>query len=96
MATKMNRIDHPPGFRRAGGRAPGAAMAEDLPEATDVERTADHQALRDQGLRLNRAFVQIKDPLVREAIVNLVVDAARNQSGEAYFLATDRRPKTGT
>lgn len=92
----MNSIEHPRGSRRAGGRAPDAAIAEDLPEATDVERTADHQALRDQGLRLNRAFIQIKDPLVREAIVDLVVDAARNQSGEAFFLATERRPKTGT
>ncbi len=71
-------------------------MAEDLPEAADVERTADQQALLDEGLRLNRAFIQIKDPRIREAIVNLVVDAARNQSGEAFFLAAERRRKTGS
>ena len=43
---------------------------------------ARDQALLDQGLRLNRAFIKIKDPLVREAIVDLAVEAVRKESGE--------------
>ena len=88
----MDSPRSPPDF---GEPAPAEAAWDSLPEALDVARTAGHQALLDQGLRLNRAFIRIKDPLVREAIVNLVTDAARTQSGEAVFRAAGRTPKTG-
>ena len=87
----MDSPRRPPDF---GEPAPAEAAWDSLPEALDVARTAGHQALLDQGLRLNRAFIRIKDPLVR-AIVNLVTDAARTQSGEAVFRAAGRTPKTG-
>jgi hypothetical protein len=71
------------------------AASDDLPD-----RTADYQELLDQGLRLNRAFISINDPLVREAIVNLVVEAAKNENGEEVpppdrMLPQDRPAKTG-
>jgi hypothetical protein len=56
---------------------------EHLPEAGQVERTESHQAMVDQGLRLNRAFASIKDPLVREAIVNIVAEAATQHPSDA-------------
>lgn len=92
MAGKMNRINRPRGSLGGNGPDSGAAMPADLPEAPDVERPADRKALRDQGLRLNRAFVQIKNPLVREAIINLVTDAATNESARAFFLASKPSP----
>src|SRR3984957_9880966 len=36
--------------------------------------------LPDQGLRLHRAFIGVKSPALREAIVSLVVELARNQT----------------
>ena len=83
-------MDSPRSPPDLGEPAPAEAAWENLPA-----RTADHQALLDQGLRLNRAFIRIKDPLIREAIVNLVADAARTQSGDAVFRAAGRSPKTG-
>jgi hypothetical protein len=77
-----------------GEPAPAEAAWENLPEALNVAQTA-HRVLLDQGLRLNRAFTRIKDPLIREAIVKFVADAARTQSGDAVFRAAGRNPKTG-
>lgn len=36
--------------------------------------------LPDQGLRLHRAFVGVKNPALREAIVSLVIELARNDT----------------
>jgi transcriptional regulator with XRE-family HTH domain len=36
--------------------------------------------LPDQGLRLHRAFVGVKNPALREAIVSLVIELAKNDS----------------
>jgi transcriptional regulator with XRE-family HTH domain len=36
--------------------------------------------LPEQGLRLHRAFVGVKNPALREAIVSLVVELAKNDS----------------
>ncbi len=36
--------------------------------------------LPDQGLRLHRAFIGVKNPALREAIVSLVVELARNET----------------
>jgi len=83
MARKINRVDNP---HRSGGpdkRNSGAAAREELPEAPKAERTADDQVMLDQGLRLNRAFISINDSLVREAIVNLVVEAAMSPPSDA-------------
>lgn len=48
----------------------------------DHERpTPQHSArltLPDQGLRLHRAFISVKSPALREAIVSLVTELARN------------------
>jgi transcriptional regulator with XRE-family HTH domain len=46
------------------------------------ERPAGRHAARltlpDQGLRLHRAFISVKNPALREAIVSLVTELARN------------------
>ena len=48
----------------------------------DHERPAVRHAARltlpDQGLRLHRAFISVKNPALREAIVSLVTELARN------------------
>jgi transcriptional regulator with XRE-family HTH domain len=36
--------------------------------------------LPDQGLRLHRAFIGVKNPALREAIVSLVIELARNEA----------------
>jgi transcriptional regulator with XRE-family HTH domain len=50
----------------------------------DKDRPADrdgaHLTLPDQGLRLHRAFISVRNPALREAIVSLVVELARNET----------------
>jgi transcriptional regulator with XRE-family HTH domain len=50
----------------------------------DNERPAARDAalltLPDQGLRLHRAFISVKNPALREAIVSLVTELARNET----------------
>jgi transcriptional regulator with XRE-family HTH domain len=50
----------------------------------DKERPADRNGARltlpDQGLRLHRAFIGVKNPALREAIVSLVTELARNET----------------
>ena len=50
----------------------------------DNERPADrngaHLTLPDQGLRLHRAFIGVKNPALREAIVSLVTELARSET----------------
>ena len=77
MTSKIFRIDNPGGSQGPGERVTDGAASEDLPD-----RTADYQTMVDQGVRLNRAFTSINDPLVREAIVNLAVEAAKKESGK--------------
>ena len=48
--------------------------------------------LPDQGFRLNRAFVGIKNPALREAVVSLVIELARNDSAALARLAIDCAP----
>jgi hypothetical protein len=36
--------------------------------------------LPDQGLRLHRAFIGVKNPALREAIIALVTELARNET----------------
>jgi transcriptional regulator with XRE-family HTH domain len=50
----------------------------------DKDRPADRDGARltlpDQGLRLHRAFIGVRNPALREAIVSLVVELARNET----------------
>lgn len=50
----------------------------------DNERPANRNEVRltlpDQGLRLHRAFISVKNPALREAIVSLVTELARNET----------------
>jgi hypothetical protein len=94
-SSKTNRVVNSRGSRRPDGRASGGALCEDLPEALPADQNGDYQAMLEQGLRLNRAFIAISDPRVREAIVNLVVEAVKIDSGNAFRLLIERRPKTG-
>jgi hypothetical protein len=83
MARKINRVDDPHRSGRPDKRESGGAAREESPEAPNAERTAGDQVMLDQGLRLNRAFISINDSLVREAIVNLVVEAAMSPPSDA-------------
>lgn len=83
MARKISRVDNPHRSGRPDERRSGGAAREESPEAPNAERTADAQGMLDQGLRLNRAFISINDSLVREAIVNLVVEAAMSPPADA-------------
>jgi transcriptional regulator with XRE-family HTH domain len=44
------------------------------------DRDGAHLTLPDQGLRLHRAFIGVRNPALREAIVLLVVELARNET----------------
>jgi transcriptional regulator with XRE-family HTH domain len=50
----------------------------------DEHRPASQESARltlpDQGLRLHRAFICVKNPALREAIVTLVTELARNET----------------
>jgi transcriptional regulator with XRE-family HTH domain len=50
----------------------------------DKDRPADRDGanltLPDQGLRLHRAFISVRNPALREAIVSLVVELARSET----------------
>jgi hypothetical protein len=99
MTDKGNGIGKPHGAGSPEERTAGGAAREYSPEAPQVGGFGGDQAMLDQGLRLNRAFVSISDPLVREAIVNLVVEAAKNQGGQEIppsgrMLLQDRPAKT--
>ena len=45
-----------------------------------ANREAAHLTLPDQGLRLHRAFIGVKSPALREAIVSLVTELARTET----------------
>lgn len=45
-----------------------------------VNRDRALLSLPDQGLRLHRAFIGVKNPALREAIVTLVTELARNET----------------
>jgi transcriptional regulator with XRE-family HTH domain len=45
-----------------------------------VSRDEAILTLPDQGLRLHRAFIGVKNPSLREAIVSLVIELARNET----------------
>jgi transcriptional regulator with XRE-family HTH domain len=45
-----------------------------------AESAGVHLTLPDQGLRLHRAFIGVKNPALREAIVSLVTELARNDT----------------
>lgn len=45
-----------------------------------ANRDGGHLTLPDQGLRLHRAFIGVKNPALREAIVSLVTELARNET----------------
>jgi transcriptional regulator with XRE-family HTH domain len=49
-------------------------------EERPLPRERSNVALPDQGLRLHRAFVGVKSPALREAIVALVIELAKNGS----------------
>ncbi len=48
-------------------------------EILPVDRDKARLTLPDQGLRLHRAFIGVKNPALREAIVSLVVELAGNE-----------------
>jgi transcriptional regulator with XRE-family HTH domain len=45
-----------------------------------INRDGALLTLPDQGLRLHRAFIGVKSPTLREAIVSLVIELARNET----------------
>ena len=45
-----------------------------------INRDGARLTLPDQGLRLHRAFIGVKNPALREAIVSLVIELARNET----------------
>jgi transcriptional regulator with XRE-family HTH domain len=45
-----------------------------------LRRDGHYFTLPDQGLRLHRAFVGVKNPALREAIVSLVIELAKNDN----------------
>jgi transcriptional regulator with XRE-family HTH domain len=49
-------------------------------EERSLPREGSNFTLPDQGLRLHRAFVGVRNPALREAIVSLVIELAKSDS----------------
>jgi transcriptional regulator with XRE-family HTH domain len=49
-------------------------------DSRPIHRDGALLTLPDQGLRLHRAFIGVKNPTLREAIVSLVIELARNET----------------
>ena len=49
-------------------------------DSRPINRDGALLTLPDQGLRLHRAFIGVKNPALREAIVSLVIELARNET----------------
>lgn len=47
-------------------------------QQSSSSENAPHSDLAEQGLRLNRAFAAVKNPALREVIVSLVIEIAKN------------------
>ena len=62
--------------------APPVGGAEGLAESADVSYVVDFLSTS-EGLALNRAFLQIKDPTVRKQIIELVKTLAGGPNSEA-------------
>jgi hypothetical protein len=94
MSSKINRIHDSRGAPLTDQPMSGGSETES-PEAAAVERTGGYRATIEEGLRLNRAFINIKNPVVRAAIVNLVFEAVKYEGGEGLSLPIRWRPKAG-
>jgi transcriptional regulator with XRE-family HTH domain len=49
-------------------------------EERNLPQEGGHLTLPNQGLRLHRAFVGVKNPAMREAVVSLVIELAKNDN----------------
>ncbi len=65
-----------------GGRLPAwpASSGERLAGKLPFEGTAGYRTMIDQGLRLHRAFRNISNAALREAIVTFVVELGNNEN----------------
>jgi hypothetical protein len=63
-------------------RPSGGMLQEKLAAAPPLGRTASYQNMIDQGLRLHKAFRNISNAAVREAVVTLVSELARSETGD--------------
>ena len=74
----------------------GTSAAED--EGQLRNGAGVYLTLPDQGMRLNRAFIGVKNAALREAVITLVVELARNQETaneqqDANLFYSEHRPK---
>jgi hypothetical protein len=60
-------------------RPSSGVLSEKLAEKPPVERPASYQNMIDQGLRLHKAFRNISNAALREAVVTLVIELARSE-----------------
>ena len=57
-----------------------SARGADEHDEKPCDGTSVYLTLPDQGMRLHRAFVSVKNSALREAIVNLVVEFAKSEN----------------
>ena len=70
-------------WARLRDKRPSSGVSpEKLAGKLPFERTASYQNTIDQGLRLHRAFRDISNAAVREAVVTLVIELARSESAD--------------
>jgi hypothetical protein len=82
MAKKISRTADP---LDAGSRNRRLRMVLSKNEHTErlpCEGSAEYRAMLDEGLRLNRAFFNIRSASIREAIINLIVETANNENAD--------------
>ena len=84
MAKKNSRMADPFDAGSRNGRLPKVLSNNEHTERQRCEGSAEYRAMLDEGLRLNRAFFNIRSASIREAIINLIVETANNESADGH------------
>lgn len=77
--------------RSRGGRPSSGVPGEKPASEPPPEATSSYQNMVDQGLRLHRAFCGISNAALREAIITLVVEMAKGETGDWIRSAVENR-----
>jgi hypothetical protein len=84
MAKKISRTVDPFDAGSRNRRLPNVLSKNEHTEGLLCEGSAEYRAMLEEGLRLNRAFFNIRSASIREAIINLIVETANNESGDGH------------
>jgi hypothetical protein len=82
MAKKISRMADPFDAGSRDRRLPKVLCKNGHTQRPPCEGSAEYRAMLDEGLRLNRAFFNIRSASIREAIINLIIETANNENAD--------------